>query len=391
MPKATNIAIEIKDPETGKKVAGLLEAASGVKTTTWYGSMAEKGALTVKEPPDILIIDDEPGGPHFFERLRTLRQHFPTTAIFVVSAATDPGHIVQVMKAGAKEYLMLPVQEQNLLGAVEEVRQNHELGAQQANVYSFISSKGGLGATVLAVNVAAALAGQSKGRTSALCDASFQAGDSTVMLDLVPTNTILELCKHFHRLDSSLLQGVMVRHSSSLDVLAAPSQLEDIDEITPDRYDKILELLNKHYRDIVIDCSSMRVDPLAMHSFNLSAKVFIVTDLSVPAIRNAARLALVMRQFGVADDKILFVVNRFTKTNLSTLGEAEKTMGKRAYWLFPNDFENIIASINEGDPMVSSRAHSAFSKNIHAFLEKIQGTARNMEYRGASGAFGRTL
>jgi hypothetical protein len=41
--------------------------------------------------------------------------------------------------------------------------------------------------------------------------------------------------------------------------------------------------------------------------------------------------------------------------------------------------------------MVRFRPHSNFAKNIRAFIAKVQGTTRDMEYRGASGAFGRPL
>lgn len=394
MVKIIQVAIEMSDRETIKEISRVLDGITGVKTTFWYEHTGEKGELAAKESPDILIIDDKPGGAGFFERLRAIRQNFPHTAIFVASTEKDPQQIVRVMKAGAKEYLMLPLHDKDLVGAVDEVRQtlgDSDRGTNRANVYSLISSKGGLGSTVLAVNVAAALAGQNKPGEVALCDTSFQSGDSSVMLDLVPQTSILDLSKNIHRLDQALLKGVMARHSCGMDLMAAPTLLEDTEEITPDKYEKILALLRRHYSDIVIDCSSMRVDQVTLHSFNISKKIFINIDLSIPAIRNAVRLATVMRQFGVPDEKIYFVVNRFARSNLYSLAEAERNISKRVYWLFPNDYEEIIASINEGVPMVNFRTHSAFSKNIHAFIDKINGKARNLEYRGASSAFGRPL
>lgn len=393
MAKIIKIAIEMNDRDTVKELSRMLDELPNVTTTVWFNAMAEKGELAVKASPDILIVDDLPEGPRFFDRLQILRKNFPQAAIFVVSAEKGPERIVQVMKAGAKEYLVLPVREKILARAVEEVR--HTLAdagrINLASVYSFISSKGGLGATVLAVNMAAALAEGKKAGSVALCDTSFQSGDSSVLLDIVPPTSILDLCKHFHRLDVALLQGVMVKHSSGIEVLAAPSHLEEMDEVSPEKYEKILDILRKRYSQIVIDCPSMHVDDITVQSFNVSEKIFISIDLSIPAIRNAVRLAAVMRQFGVPDEKIFFVVNRFSKNNALSLAEAEKNLGKRIYWLFPNDFEEIIASINEGEPMVRFRPHSGFSKNIRAFIAKVQGTTRDMEYRGASGAFGRPL
>ena len=384
MPKTLQIAIEMADKDASKELSRQLGQMPAMQVAIWFDSMGEKGELAVKAIPDILVIDDRPQGPPFFDRLRLLRKNFPQAAIFVVSAEKDPEHIVQVMKAGAKEFLVLPVHQKVLTVAVEEVRQalSDASSLNKASVYSFISSKGGLGATVLAVNVATALAEHQKPGSVALCDNSFQSGDSAVLLDVVPPTSILDLCKNFHRLDVALLQGVMIKHASGVELLAAPSHLEDTEEIGADKYEKILDTLRKRYNQIVIDCTSMHVDHVTVQAFNVSEKVFIVIDLSIPAIRNAVRLATVMRQFGVADDKIFFVVNRFAKANILSVSEAEKNLGKGVYWLFPNNFEEIITSINEGEPLVRFQPRSGFAKNVRAFIEKMQGTARDMEYKG---------
>lgn len=393
MIKTMQIAIEMTDKETVKALSLILATIPEVKTTIWVDSMGEKGELAVKVSPDILIIDDKPEGSRFFDRLRLLQKNFPKAAIFVVSREKNPEFVVHVMKAGARELLVLPVREQILVSALEEVKliMSEVDKIDRASVYSFISSKGGLGATVLSVNVAAALAENRKAGAVALCDSSFQSGDSSVLMDIVSSTSILDLCKNFHRLDVDLLQGVMVKHVSGVEVLATPADMEDAEAITADKYEKILDILSKRYSHMVIDCSSMHVDDLVMHSFNFSEKIFVTIDLSIPAIRNAVRLAAAIRRLGVPDEKIFFVVNRFSKTNLFSVSEAEQNLGKRIFWLFPNDFEDIISSINEGNPMVRFYPHSVFAKNIRAFVEKVQGTARDMGYRGASGAFGGSL
>jgi pilus assembly protein CpaE len=337
MNKIIQIAIEITDKETVKELSRILDEIPEQKTIVWFDALGEKGEMAVKVSPDILLIDDRPGGFAFFDRLALLRKNFPQTAVFVVSGEKNPEQIVRVMKAGAKEYLILPVQGKTLAAAIEEVRHAMDEAGMlnKASVYSFISSKGGLGATVLSVNVAAALAENRNAGAVALCDTSFQSGDSSVLLDILPPTSILDLCRNFHRLDTALLQGVVTKHSSGLELLAAPSHPEDMAEIEPDKYIKILEIMRTRYSHIIIDCPSMHVDEIAVHSFNLSEKIFIVIDLSIPAIRNAVRLAAVMRQFRVPDEKIFFVVNRYMKSNSASLSEAEKTMGKKCTGFSP--------------------------------------------------------
>jgi pilus assembly protein CpaE len=145
------------------------------------------------------------------------------------------------------------------------------------------------------------------------------------------------------------------------------------------------------YDHVIIDCVSMHIDEIMLESFHRSEKIFVVMDLSIPAIRNAVRLGKIMQQFGVDNSKIYYVVNRFTKSSSDTLETAEKNLGKKIFWLFPNDFEDIVSSINEGVPLVQLHPHNVFSKNIVQFVEKIQGKTRDTNYRGARGAFGRAI
>ncbi len=71
----------------------------------------------------------------------------------------------------------------------------------------------------------------------------------------------------------------------------------------------------------------------------------------MPAVRNASRQLKYLRKAGDSG-KSEIVVNRFLKGQSATLDEVEKTLGYRAFWLFPNDYENALASANRGTPLV---------------------------------------
>ncbi len=128
------------------------------------------------------------------------------------------------MKAGASEYFLNPINPQKVKDAINRIKLQVFKGGKDANgaTYAFLSSKGGLGATVLSVNVAAALAARKAGR-SALIDLCLQSGDSSVLLDLVPKTTIVDIARNFDRLDAALIAGVVEKHDLGIDLLAAPA------------------------------------------------------------------------------------------------------------------------------------------------------------------------
>lgn len=392
MAKDLIIAIEIDDVRLAGSISEELQDTPDIQVVRWHVSPGEKGLTPVKPNPNIIIVDDVPESTEIFTKLSSLAQDLPKTAIFVVSPDKRPKHIVEVMKAGVSEYLATPVDPEILRNAIEEVRTKLATDGKMAKgkVYSFISSKGGLGSTVIAVNAAAALT-KNKGGSVALCDMSFQSGDSSVLLDMVPPTSFVDICKNFHRLDVALLRGCMTRHKSGIDFLAAPPNPEECEDIRAKHLEKTFDLIKKLYDHILVDCTSMFIDECTVEAFNVSNKVFIVSDMSVPAIRNAARLFQSIKKLGINPQKIEFVVNRYIKGGTLSIEEVEKTLGKRVYWLFPNDFDDIVSSINRGAPLINYNPQAPFSKNIFDFSKNLLNPQSSEAYRGIRGAFGKAI
>jgi len=392
MPRELITAIEIADSRLAQQVANIIDSLPDIHGVQWIAGLAEKNHTEPKIIPDILIIDEHPQADNLFDRLRVIFLHFPQTAVFVLSEEKRPQHIVEIMKAGAAEYFVTPLDEEALKAAVNAL--NSKLAIQNKDTkgfaYSFISSKGGWGATVVAANLATAMA-RDKDTSVGLCDMSFQAGDSSVLLDILPRTTIMDICRNYHRLDTAFLRGVMTPTSVGLDFLAAPPNPEESAEILPEHVAKILKLGKKIYDQLVVDCTSMSVGPCTCEAFRESEKVFVVTDLSVPAVRNAARLCQLIQKLGIPAQKVEIVVNRYIKGSAISLDEVEKTLHKKIFWLFPNDFDEIISSINRGIPLVKLRPSSPFSRNILEFAQKLNNPQSSENYRGIRGAFGKAI
>jgi len=392
MAKELILAIEIAQPNRAKALLDLTKRLKGVDTLQWQSNTAEKGITAVKTVPDIILIDDITENDDLLIRVRAIKEHFPKTTLFVVSENKNHQNIISVMKAGAAEYLVEPFEEDLLFNAIEEARAKFASSGRlsQGHIYSFISAKGGVGSTVLAVNAAAALSKDKKSAV-ALLDMSFQSGDASVLLDLVPQNTILDICENINRLDVSFLRGVMSGHSTGINFLPAPVNPEDSEDIRSEHISSILNLSRKLFDHVVLDCGSMHINDCSVEAFKQSEKVFVVTDMSVPSIRNTVRLCKLIRKFGISLEKIEIIVNRYIKGGALSLGEVEKNFDKPVYWLIPNDFSEIVSSINRGVPLVKLSNNTPFSKNMFEFIKKFQGILDDPDFRGIRGTFGKNI
>lgn len=392
MATKLNIAVELADSHLATDLIKTLGAIPNVEVVQWFDSMGEKGALAVKDAQQIILIDDNQDSQQLSNHLALLRESFPDAAYFVVASDQRPQHIIEVMKIGVAEYLVTPIDTKVLHNAVEDIRVKLANAGKIArgSVYSFISSKGGLGASTIAVNTAYALALKKK-TSVALLDLSLQSGDASVMLDILPETTINDLVKNFHRMDASFLSAAMTKAFKHLDFLAAPTSPNDCQGIHGEHISAIIELGKKLYDHLVLDCTSMQISEESIEAFDASEKIFVVIDLSVPAIRNAARLCELLEKHRVPSDKIEVIANRFIKGGTLSLAEVEKTLERRVSWLFPNDFKNVISSINKGIPLLQFNPGCPLAKNLSSFAETLIKQQTSEKFRGIRGTFGRAV
>ena len=339
----------------------------------------------------LFIINPQNRSDGLLEKINALRQKLPQTGIFVISSDKSPELIVEVIKAGADEFFANPLNPARLKEAVTKIRERllSLVPITRGCLYSFISAKGGLGSTVVSVNAAAALAMKNKGSV-ALLDMSLQSGDSSVYLDTLPQTTIADICKNFHRLDFSFLKTSMLHHSTGLHYLAAPKEPEDSGVVHGAQVKKVLHLAKSLYDHVVVDCTSMLVDECSLEAFKASDRIFLLTELSVPSVRNAVRLNQLMQKLGIPPQKVEVVVNRFIKGGAS-LQDVEKSLQKRIFWFFPNDFDDVIVSINEGVPLVKGKPGTPFAKNVFEFVEKLKKPENFTSYRGAKSFLGKAI
>jgi pilus assembly protein CpaE len=94
---------------------------------------------------------------------------------------------------------------------------------------------------------------------------------------------------------------------------------------------------------------------------------------------------------GINPSRLHIAVNRYIKGGTLSVEEVEKTLGRRIYWLFPNDFNDIVSSINRGIPIVKHQSSAPFSRNLMEFTEKLLHVQPDAAYRGIRGAFGKAI
>lgn len=302
----------------------------------------------------------------------------PHSAVFVSTSEKNPDWILRLMRSGAQEYLLKPIDNNELVEALQkagklyiEKRQNIE-SQVHGKLISVYNPIGGMGTTTIAVNLAAALAQHDD--KVALVDLNFFSGDAAVFLDLNPRYTLTSLTANVSRLDDSFLMSVMARHSSGIYLLSEPLDVDETIEITPEQIHRILTCLRRVFSYVVIDASG----PLHGTNqviFESSDHVIYNTILSLPTLKNANRYLSSMAKHGIASHKIMLLVNRYLPRADIKVEDAEKILGQKVFMTIPNEYSDVMDSINKGQPLVNLYPRSPVSKAISSIAETFHSSS----------------
>lgn len=327
--------------------------------------------------PDIVVIDiDSDPAPALEMVSHVLRTH-PTARIFVTSGVTDSQRILQAMRCGAHEYLMTPVQMDDLLPALDRVRQTptrQANGNVTSKVISVTGVVGGVGATAISVNVGCALAANTSRRV-VLVDLDMVMGDADVCLDLVHTYTLIDVVENINRLDFTLLKRSLVQHKSGLWFLPHPSSLADVARVQPDSLKRLIGLLKATFTHVILNLShSFRDTDIA--AMEMSDSVLMVAQLDVSCVRNLSRMFKAVEGSEGLLDRLKVVLNRVGAKELGIPKEkAEQTIGRPVYWQIPNDWQNVAASRAAGIPLVLHSPKSKASQAMTKLAEELAGSS----------------
>ncbi len=345
--------------------------------------------------PDIGVVAIDSDPESALRLVTRLSENSPECAVLVVSTSNDGNLILKSMRAGAKEFLPLPVRLEDLLSALGRISERRfgkgdNSKPRGCQVLAVAGATGGVGSTSVAVNLGCALA-QDERNSVVLVDLDLSLGDADVFLDTIPDYTLVDVAQNVTRLDFSLLKRSLTKHSSGLFLLPRPLQLEDTSLVSPEDLLRVVGLLKATFTHMVFDLSKSYspIDQVALQSAN---EILLVTQLDLPCLRNIVRL---MASFGQMDgmaDKVKIVVNRVgLDSGHITLKKAKDTIGRDIYWQLPNDFRTVIEARNNGVPLIEQAPKASVTQSFTAMAEALTsgGTAGDQEAGKKASGLGR--
>lgn len=317
----------------------------------------------------------------FVQIARLTRQH-PEVASLLLVPELSLDLLQQALRAGVRDVVPVDADEAQVRQAVERVSEvvvalvkqtapsSPVSAARRGRVIVAFSTKGGVGKSVVATNLASALAAH--GHDTAIVDADLQFGDVAVLLGIPPQHTTLDAAAAIDVADEAMMDNLLSVHPpTELRVLPAPVEPSAADSITPEAMIRILGLLRTMFDFIVVDMPP-HFDDIVLALIEEADEVLLVASMDIPSIKNLKVGIQTLDLLALAGPKLKLVLNRANaKVNLE-VADVERALGLPADFKVPSDIA-VPQAINRGMPVIVDRPKSQAATALNAIAEAIAG------------------
>ena len=313
-------------------------------------------------PSAAIVVVDSLGHDGQFDLIKEMAATSPDTAIIAAALDASPTMILGSIRAGAHEFLQLPVEKSEFQTVLERVSARRHVGEADQNkngrVIAVFSGKGGTGVSFLATNLAAAM-----DEPTLLVDLNLQSGDDASFLGVEPRYSIADFVTNRARLDDALITSLITSHSTNLALLAAPLEAHETEEVEPEHVTEILNLVSQRYSRVLLDLPHT-FDQITIAALDIADEILLVMTLDIPGIRATKRALDVLDRLGYPRSRIHIVVNRWTKNSEVEVSKVQVHLNQNFFGFVPNDYRKVMDSINLGRPHVHTDPGSRIALEI---------------------------
>lgn len=394
-PHSAKIRVLVVDDiaETRENIKKLLFFEDDIEVIGAAANGREGIDLAAKHSPDIVLMDINMPGMDGIAASEAISGHMPNVQVVMMSVQGEADYLRRSMLAGAREFLIKPFSGDELVTSIHRV---HQLAATRryampppptveaaapvpsqppkgGKIIAVFGTKGGVGSSTLAVNLAVALREETKQKI-VLVDANFEFGDIAVLLNLPSSRTISEMSGDKTEIDEDLLDGTLASHSSGIKVLLAPPRPEMAELVKIEQLKRIFELLTKSFDYIVVDLWKSFQDT-TVYFLDVAHLIVLLSTTDIPAVKNAKLFFELTEALNYPPEKTLFALNKEDGRGGISPKDIEASIKHPVSLVLPKDDRTTTLAVNRGVPFVLAQRNlplsQAYFKLARAAVQRL--------------------
>jgi pilus assembly protein CpaE len=373
MAEAIRILVTLAENADRRLVESALENEMSLEVVGYADNLDDWRAF-LEQPADIVVVGCYGHDDGVTAMVDHAVKHRPDRPVVVMSEASPNGFLRQAFEAGADDVITLPQSPEQVAFMLEKVLARRKglavPGKASAPLIAILGPKGGTGKTLIATNLAVALA--QRDANVVLVDLDLQFGDIGLALGLSPERTMYDLMKAGPPFDHEKVDRHLVRHSSGVKVLIAPTRPDQASAVS-------IDFLRDIYASLRTMCDAVIVDtppgftPEVIATIDVSSEICMVGMLDSLSLKNTKLGLETLDLMGYESRHVSLVLNRADSRVGITAADVSTIVGRSPDVSIPSDRE-IPRSINEGTPIVASRQSSGAAKAFRDLADRYAKT-----------------
>jgi pilus assembly protein CpaE len=361
------LLLSSNEPHAGSIAAMLGESGVGhnLRTEAGAAKLLLRHAAQIRKA-DLLIVEDSTLELADLAAIEEVINHTPNLTCMLVAPALSTDMLMAAMRAGVRHVLPWPIDTQEFNRELLYVANKKMANARRAGrVISFAAGKGGCGTTLVAANLAHALA-TVRGKRVLMFDLNQQFADASLLLsDKAPQATLNDLCAKIDRLDVALFEACVARVHPNLDLLAGSGDPVRAGELRASHLQRVMTLVRDQYDAVIVDIGST-INPLSIQALDQSELICMTLQQSIPHLHAGRRLLDILCELGYPAGKMRLIVNHYDKQAQIGVDAIEQAMGAKPVHLLPRDPRSAHQAVNQGMPLLDVARSGALTKSLNA-------------------------
>ncbi|HEU5046750.1 MAG TPA: AAA family ATPase [Rickettsiales bacterium] len=295
----------------------------------------------------------------------------PNIKVIVSGKVNEYSFYCWLVEIGVSNYLLKPFTLAALNAAYQkalDVAPVHSAKPEEAkkasNIITVIGTRGGVGATTVAVNMAWILANRLHHKTT-LLDFDPQFGTVALSLDLEPGRGLRDALEKPDRIDSLFVDRVMVRVDDYLSFMSAEEPLEENIVTSEPAAEGLFKQCRTKFSHIVIDLPRV-LNPFTRRAITQADHVVCVTEYSMAGLRESLRYLEYFRNVLKIKPPV-FVANKIGLAGKHQMpqSEFEKGLGAKVAFNIPFVLD-AHAAATAGEVLAETAQNLPATKILHS-------------------------
>jgi pilus assembly protein CpaE len=291
------------------------------------------------------------------------------TRVVAVGPVSDPNVVLRIIRNGAIDVLDVNDRfDSEVAELFERFKSARTESKATGKLLTVVGTVGGSGASLLACNLAVAIAQQ--GRTCELLDLQMRGGDQTKLLQVAPLHNLSSLATKIQQLDASMFEQSLIRHESGVRLLPSPEPFTDYRQFSPQVIQKVLTYARASCEYVVVDLEDAE-HAEQVRTLAVSDQIIMPVRPDLISLYRTQKCLEYLTRAQVSREKISIVANRVGQPRELPVARMAEVLEMPIVCQIPDDAAAVNTSVNLGVPLILSAPTSRSSRCILQLAEHL--------------------